>query len=262
MDSGLSAVLGLLALVACGDDDIPTPQPTATAQPDASAMPEAMTEDNKEGEAMIKNQLPRKIVAPHFVDSYPNHGDVLAQAPEKLVLNFNFNLHPDSAISVTRDGEEVSLGPIVISDSKLSMQEPIEGRPPDGVYEVEYSACWPDQSCHEGITGFVVDSATVGEYDDLRGHPEVTILMTEGDRFDANKVMVSPGTKIVWVNETAVDHFLNSDPHPSHNVLGELNSTNISSGESFSYTFQEPGAWGYHCSAHFNLGMTAQILVK
>ena len=267
----LVIVFGLLALAGCGNEDIATQQPTATPAPptataspgpDISATSEAMTEEKKEGDAMMEKPLPNKIVAPHFIGSYPNHADVLAQSPEKVVLNFNFNLHPDSSISVARDGEEVSLGPLAISPSELSMQMPIKAGPTDGIYEVKYKACWPDGSCHEGSTAFMVESASLAGYEDRRGQPEVTISMTEEDRFDAAQIVVSPGTTVTWVNNASVGHFVNSDPHPSHNVLGELNSTNLSPGESFSYTFQEPGAWGYHCSAHVNVGMNAQILVK
>lgn len=87
-------------------------------------------------------------------------------------------------------------------------------------------------------------------------------MKEDGVRFEPPRIIVSPGTTVIWVNDDPVVHFVNTDPHPSHNVLADMNSTALRQGESYSHTFEEPGAWGYHCSAHFDLGMIAQILVK
>ncbi len=238
----IGLLLGTLAIgLACGGDDaMPTPpQVPGVTEP-----------------------LPDMITAPHFIDAYPLHGDVLAQPPPRVVLNFNFNLYQDSSITVTRDGAPVELGPVVISEEALSMEAALEADPGDGVYQVDYTACWPDGSCHEGKVAFMVDSATLASYVDLRGTDELTIQMVDGKLFNPSRMIISPGTRVTWLNEDLVAHFVNTDPHPSHNVLSNLNSLAINPGEIYSYTFTEPGAWGYHCSAHFNLGMVAQVVVK
>lgn len=206
--------------------------------------------------------LPDMITAPHFIDAYPLQGDVLAQAPPRVVLNFNFNLNQDSTITVTRDGKPVEVGPVVISDEALSMDAALKNDTGDGVYEVGYTACWPDGSCHDGRVAFTVDGATLAGYEDLRGRDELTIRMVDERRFDPPRIIISPGTRVTWLNGDLVAHFVNADPHPSHNVLPGLNSLAINPRESYSYTFTEPGAWGYHCSAHFNLGMVAQVVIK
>ena len=247
----LLAVLLILSLfaAACGGGEA---SPTATpTEPTA----ETITETSK------KN-LPDKIVAPHFINSYPLHGDILAQSPPEIVLNFNFNLETNSSISIARDGEPVSLGPLSISENQLSMRTPVLDDTRDGIYQVSYEACWPDRSCHEGSVSFTVDSATIREYEDLRGQSAVTIQMMDERRFMPARLIISPGTTLTWVNQADVAHFVNTDPHPSHNVLIDLNSMAVNPEESFSYTFDKPGAWGYHCSAHFNLGMIAQVIVK
>ena len=248
----LLLVLALaLVAAACGESE-PDPTPTlpapAAAQPELGAAPAVA--------------LPDKIVAPHFVNSYPAHGDVLAQAPEVVLLNFNFNLKYKSAINVTRDGEAVSAGPAEIAESEISMQAPLTGESADGVYKVDYDACWPDGSCHEGSVAFTVDSTKAAEYQDLRGEAQVTINMTDDLVFDPARIVISPRTTVTWVNTGSNIHFVNTDPHPSHNVLEDLNSTSLRQGQRFTFTFDTPGAWGYHCSAHFNLGMTAQVIVK
>ena len=211
--------------------------------------------------AMTK-ELPDHIRASHFVDSYPMHGDSLTQSPAEVVINVNFNLNENSRINVTRDGEPVAVGSAMIAEDQLSMRASLQDPTADGVYEVKYRACWPDGSCHNGSYAFFVDSSAIGAYTDLRGQSEVTIKMVDGVRFDAAQIIISPGTKVTWVNEDATVHFVNTDPHPSHNVLPDLNSTAMREGDTFSYSFDKAGAWGYHCSAHQNLGMVAQVVVQ
>ena len=220
---------------------------------------DSMAEDSADA---MKQALPDKIVAPHFVDSYPAHGDSLVQTPEVVVLNFNFNLHPNSGVALSRNGELVSLEAVTISADELTLRATLQEDGGDGVYHLRYSACWPDGSCHDGSIAFVVDSNAEDQYLDLRGQVAVTNHMKDGVRFASPRIIVSPGTTVTWINDDLVVHFVNSDPHPAHNVLSDLNSTAIGPGESYSYTFSEPGAWGYHCSAHHNLGMIAQIVVK
>jgi plastocyanin len=207
-------------------------------------------------------ELPDMIVAPHFIDAYPVHGDVLTQTPEEVVLNFNFTLQPDSAVEISRGGKAVQAGALDTSENRLSMRAPVVGSGDDGVYRVDYRACWPDGSCHDGAVAFVVDSSEIAEFVDLRGQSAVTIGMKEGLRFDIPRILISAGTTVTWVNDDSIEHFVNSDPHPSHNLLGELNSLDLAPGAEFTFTFEKPGAWGYHCSAHFNRGMIAQVVVE
>ena len=212
-------------------------------------------------ETLIKS-LPKNTVAPHFVDSHPLHGDILAQTPPEVLLNTNFNLHADSIVTVTRDGEPVTLGTVAVAPDQLSMRATLAEDGADEIYQVNYNACWPDRSCHDGSFSFVVDSDSIKEYVDLRGQSSVTLSMVDGQRFDPPRIILSPGTTVTWVNDDTVTHFVNTDPHPSHNLQVELNSSGINPGESYSYTFEKPGAWGYHCSAHVPLGMTAQVVVQ
>ena len=72
---------------------------------------------------------------------------------------------------------------------------------------------------------------------------EVTVSM-EGLQFRPQGIRVQPGTTVVWVNEDGVNHnvrqvqsaFLSPDVMPP--------------GESFSFTFEEPGTYRYQCTFH------------
>ena len=208
------------------------------------------------------SKAPVLILLPHFVDSYPAHGDTLVQAPTEAVLNVNFILMEGSDVTVTRDGQTVSTGPIVISPDQLSMRASIHGDPGDGEYRVMYRACWPSRACEDGTTSFTVDSSMISEYVDLRGRPEVTVNIDNGPRFVQSRIIVSPGTTVTWQNDHLVDHFVNSAPYPSENALEDLNSSAIPPNENYSYTFNDIGVWGYHCKIHYEFGMRAQIVVK
>ena len=126
---------------------------------------------------------------------------------------------------------------------------------------VNYKACWPDRSCHDGRFGFRVDGSVKPTYLDMTGRPEVAVSMRD-TAFSPTKLVVSLGTKVTWTNNDAVLHFVNTDPHPVHNYLSTLNSTELEPGETYSYTFTEQGEWPYHCSLHFPQNMVAAVIVQ
>ncbi|RJQ52473.1 MAG: hypothetical protein C4521_10180 [Actinobacteria bacterium] len=201
----------------------------------------------------------RHIRTPHFLDSFPLHEDEFAQAPELVKINFDFDLADRSNIRVTKDGRDVTGGETSIAPNNLSMQAPVEDAG-DGTYLVRYTAYWPDGTNHDGQFSFSVDEARTSEYEDLTGRPEVTVDMQQ-IRFAPRLMIVDRGTRVTWTNRESTTHFVNTDPHASHNVLPRLNSRGLQRGDSYSYVFNEVGEWGYHCSAHFPQ-MKARVIVR
>lgn len=230
------------ALAACSSAAPPTPVGETPGPAAAPAM-----------------QIPDQTRSPHFVDSYPSHGQTLRQPPEEIVVNFDFNLHEDSYISVARDGVPVAVGKANIDSTQLTMRTALGGQTGDGLYVVTYRACWPDRSCHDGQFAFTVDSETAS-YRDMTGKEAVSVEMV-GLAFAPANIVVSKGTMVTWTNKEGAVHFVNSDPHPSHNAMAELNSGALGEGESHSYTFTRAGEWGYHCSAHYPQGMSGRVIV-
>ncbi len=285
----IAALIALLAACAPAATPAPAPAPTVdtamqkesptadammpkeTASPDAMMGKEAGTPDammpKETPDAMTKGTPgammappPDQITSPHFVDSAPKHGDTFAQPPERIVINFDFTLHEDSDITVTRDGTPVTTEKATLGANKLSLSTTLPADAGDGLYVVDYTACWPDRSCHDGKFAFTVDSKTKSGYSDQTGQREVTIRL-KGVQFDPARVVISKGTKVTWVNDDPVTHFVNTDPHPSHNALPALNSFEIKPGERYGFTFDRPGEWAYHCSAHVPQNMLARIIV-
>lgn len=230
-------------------EPIVTPTTSAAQAPLIVATPEANTD-----------RLPDHIRAAHFVDSVPSHGEIFAMTPGRVLINFDFTLGENSQISVTREGTAVNASQTEIAANKLSMSVNLVPNAGDGTYLVKYKACWPDRSCHDGQFAFKVDEKTKSSYVAMTGQSEVSIHL-KGIRFEPSRIVISRGTKVNWINDDPVVHFVNTDPHPNHNALPGLNSLEIKQGEGYSFTFDQPGEWAYHCSAHVPQNMLGRVIV-
>ena len=129
------------------------------------------------------------------------------------------------------------------------MRRTFDSAAPDGLYKVTYNACWPDRSCHDGHFEFAIDRSRSAAFQDLTGRAEVTIKMSE-IMFEPRDIKISRGTKVTWVNNDTVEHYVNTDSHPGHTYYPAQNSSALKQGESFSLTFDAIGIYPYHCSAH------------
>lgn len=97
-------------------------------------------------------------------------------------------------------------------------------------------------------------------YQDIRDQPQVTVRMSQGQCFDPNRMYVSPGTTISWVNEGSEVHYVRLDPTSE-------GPASVNPGETYSHTFGEPGTIEYECGATGLSGtepayQTAQIIVE
>ena len=139
------------------------------------------------------------------------------------------------------------------------MRRDIHPDAPDGLYRVDYTACWPDGSCHEGHFEFFIDSQQTATYQDWRSQGEVTIRLA-GIAFVPEFVIISRGTRVTWVNDDGFTHYVNTDSHPAHTYYPTMNSQALRRGDTYVLTFDTPGIYPYHCSAHTN--MTGAIIVE
>lgn len=196
----------------------------------------------------------------HYESNTPVHGAILAGPPVNIVIDFNFDLAPPSTISIKMDGKEYGVGDIIIDENKLAMRKNFDVDAPDGLYDVAYNACWPDGSCHDGKFQFAIDRSGAGEFTDLRGKDEVMVKM-EDISFNPKNIIVSPGTKVTWIQGDNVEHFVNTDSHPAHSYYPSQNSRGLGFGDTFSLIFEKVGIYPYHCSAHAST-MVANVLVK
>jgi plastocyanin len=206
--------------------------------------------------------LPVQRFAAHYVDAAPVHGNTFTLVPDKVLINFDFSLAEPSLITVTKDGKTLQIGKTTISGpNSLHLSSTLSKDAGDGLFVVNYNACWPDKSCNTGQFAFTVNSKAKSAYIDMTGKSDVMVDMKDL-RFQPARIAVSRGTRVTWVNKEAAVHFVNTDPHPSHNNLPDLNSLDLTEGQTYSYTFNQAGEWAYHCSAHFPQGMAGSIIVQ
>jgi len=202
-------------------------------------------------------QNPKKSA--HYESNSPAHGAVLAGIPVNVVIDFNFDLAKPSEIKILKENQDFGVGETVIDENKLAMRRSIDVNVLNGLYTVSYNACWPDGSCHDGQFQFVIDRSLASEFLDQTNQKEVEIKMSE-IMFNPQNIKVSQGTKVNWINDEVVEHYVNTDSHPAHTYYPAQNSQSLAQKESYSVTFDTPGIYPYHCSAHPE--MTANILVE
>jgi plastocyanin len=87
--------------------------------------------------------------------------------------------------------------------------------------------------------------------DDETGRPPNEVWM-DHNSFIPVTLIVTPGTSVRWVNNSAV----------IHNVVHETGLFNqvLNPGQAYSYTFAEAGTYNYECTIH--PGMTGTIVVE
>lgn len=203
--------------------------------------------------------IPKKSA--HYETNTPAHGSTLAAPPVNVVIDFNFDLGKGSQITVAWENTSANVaGETVIDANKLAMRAPLPPDLKDGLYNVVYSACWPDGSCHEGNFQFAIDRTRITDYEDLRNRKEVTIDLKD-IAFAPKNIRVDPGTKITWINSDEVEHYTNTDSHPAHTYYLAQNSKALKKGDKYSITLTAPGAYPYHCSAHAD-SMSGNIVVE
>ena len=64
--------------------------------------------------------------------------------------------------------------------------------------------------------------------------------------FSPSSVTITVGSTVIWQNHDSTSHTVTSD-------TGLFNSGTLSNGGTFSFTFNTPGTYNYHCSIHSSM---------
>lgn len=267
----LIILVGVLALMYVRDSAQTEPD-QATTTPSTPAATPTPTATKRTLPKSVSFTTPKKSA--HFETSTPAHGTILPAPPTNIVIDFNFDLAEPSEIQIDWDvpvgwgGEpntssaktNFATGATIIDSNKLSLRRAVDATAPDGLYRVSYRACWPDKSCHDGKFEFAIDRTLAAEFTDLRKQSKVAINLAQIS-FQPREIRISRGTTVTWTNTDPVEHYVNTDSHPAHTYHPTQNSRALSQGQEFSLTFDTPGAYPYHCSAHA-ASMTGMIVVE
>ncbi|MCL6524645.1 MAG: cupredoxin family copper-binding protein [Thermoflavifilum sp.] len=73
-----------------------------------------------------------------------------------------------------------------------------------------------------------------------------------GYAFSPASLTVTKGTTVKWTNNDPVTHTVTDDN-------GKFDSGNLTSGKTYSYTFNDTGTYHYHCSIHTNMKGTITV---
>ena len=227
-------------------------------QPSSKTVSESQGSSPSTASGSFSFSSPKKSA--HYESNTPAHGAVLAGVPMNVVIDFNFDLAKPSAIQILKDDVDYGVGDTVINVNKLAMRRNLVADAPDGLYTVQYNSCWPDTSCHDGNFQFAIDREQAKSYEDMTGKKGVTIKLSQF-HFEPQNLKISKGTKVVWVNDDEVEHYVNTDSHPAHTYYPAQNSKALKTGESFSLVFDDAGIYPYHCSVHAS-SMVGSLLVE
>ena len=81
---------------------------------------------------------------------------------------------------------------------------------------------------------------------------QAVVVERNDSGFSPKTVTIKKGTAVKFVNKTAMPMWVASAPHPTHTDLPGFDQ--LSSGDSYSYTFTKVGSWKYHNHAPFGPG--------
>jgi plastocyanin len=74
-----------------------------------------------------------------------------------------------------------------------------------------------------------------------------------GRDYHPKAVSIEPGTTVYWVNR-------DGNGHTASAVDGPFDSGNMSAGDVYEFTFDEPGNFPYDCKYHHDMGGTVIVL--
>ena len=84
--------------------------------------------------------------------------------------------------------------------------------------------------------------------------PETYTMDIKDFSFSKRTITVHVGDAITWTNKDSAPHTVTS------NSGNELDSGQLSQGQSYSHTFTQAGTYAYHCAVHPS--MTATVVVE
>jgi len=97
--------------------------------------------------------------------------------------------------------------------------------------------------------------AVYGYGDSARSSADTTVIEMKGYHFSPEKITITAGTTIEWVNT-------GRDVHTVTDRNKAWDSGNLKPGEKFSHRFDDKGTFQYICSPHEEIGMIGTIVVK
>ncbi len=123
-----------------------------------------------------------------------------------------------------------------------------------------------DNGANESATQEETGPLGVGQQTELgngngdAAEAEQVVVYTD-DGFEPAETTIQAGETVEFINQSSGDMHPASDPHPQHTDLPDFDARGrVAPGESYSFTFNEPGQWGYH--DHLRSFQTGTVIVE
>ena len=88
----------------------------------------------------------------------------------------------------------------------------------------------------------------------------VTVNITS-EGYEPGTITINEGDTIIFTNVNDGPHWVASNPHPIHTDMRGFDARKaLQPGESYSFTFTEPGTWG--CHDHLDTATMCTIIVQ
>jgi plastocyanin len=122
------------------------------------------------------------------------------------------------------------------------------------------------------LTGLVgACSSGAASESDADGRDSPITVLIRGIAFAPSTLEIEAGTEVRWINKDSVDHTVTSGKQREQGIPGVeedepaqpdgiFNTELPGVGDSFRFTFDEPGTYSYYCDVH--AGMTGEIKVE
>ncbi len=87
------------------------------------------------------------------------------------------------------------------------------------------------------------------------GSSSTNAVAIKNFQFTPKKIEVKAGTKVTWTNQDSAVHTVTSD----EGAPTTFDSGNLAQGKTYSFTFDKPGTYQYHCEIHVSMKGTVVV---
>ena len=121
----------------------------------------------------------------------------------------------------------------------------------------------PETNSPVNLIDFEATPTDGGESGNNDGGITITQIFTvtyTNEGYSPRNLAIKAGAAVEFENNSSNQVWTASDVHPTHEILPEFDALRgYEPGETYSYTFKEPGAWTYH--NHLNPSQIGTIIV-
>lgn len=123
---------------------------------------------------------------------------------------------------------------------------------------------------HNGTIGVPGDPGSGTRASEQSQAKPAAVVKMSGEDFQPDKVTISAGQTVEWVNSGGDPHTVTFEPDKAlvqadatlPKNAQPFDSGTISAGMSFSHAFKTPGTYRYFCTLHEGNGMVGEVIVK